>query len=141
MPAEIPTLAQVHEWAALAEKATDGPWEVFEGGNFVRLGVEGFIKDSDRRGYMGGPLSVAELEYAATEDHSHNHQTAMGNAEFMKASRTAIPALCATVERLVEALRDAHNRLYEDGPHSPWMDCDCPIAALLRELEGGKEKG
>ncbi len=118
-------------------KHTPGPWEIYEGGNFVRIGASGFIKDSDVRGYMGGPLSVAEVEHNATDNHDPNHKKAMANARLIAA------APCLLEAALGARLLAKHALRFPNGTHG--MDCyttciACSLDRAIDKAEGRKAR-
>lgn len=63
--------------------ATPRPWHIYEGGNFVRIGAEGYNEFIERKHYLGGPLAVAEAHYNATENYEADHDKAMANARLI----------------------------------------------------------
>lgn len=89
---------QLEEWRALAEKATEGPWRYrpneFDDWGYVRVS-------------NGWPVAIGRAGHGIN---GNVHRTAGtdpygDNSKFIAASRTAVPALIAEVERLREALR------------------------------------
>ena len=80
---------------ALAENATEGPWEVDRMGDLVSAPE----REKDR---YGGHIFIG----TATGDAS----SATEDAEFIAAARTAVPALLDMLER-AEAERDKYTRL------------------------------
>ena len=142
---KIPILAQVREWAALAEKATEGPWEAEFPTGVDTQWLDVVAPNGDEILSADPHMRVEIVHVDFTAIQRLETEKNMSNLRLVAASRTAIPALCATVERLVEALK-------------PLARLACPVnvndrstylkaedyeeaAALLRELEGGKEKG
>jgi hypothetical protein len=84
------TAEQRQEWARLAEAATPGEWEI------------------RNHGSAGSAIVTGEYERVFTVARTFEHE----NAAFIAASRTAVPALLADVDRLT-AERDAAYRLLE----------------------------
>jgi hypothetical protein len=84
------TAEQRQEWARLAEAATPGEWEI------------------RNHGSAGSAIVTGEYERVFTVARMFEHE----NAAFIAASRTAVPALLADVDRLT-AERDAAYRLLE----------------------------
>ncbi len=80
------TAEQIAEWKALAEKATEGPWTTGQAGNLRVYGPDG-------SGVYSGPICEAI------------RTTQRPDISFIAASRTAVPALIAEVEKLRQALR------------------------------------
>lgn len=81
---------------------TPGPWEVFEGGNFVRVVAQGYHERRVASGYLGGPFSVAEMNYCATENYEPDPQKALANANLI----AAVPDLLQALTQIRDALRD-----------------------------------
>jgi hypothetical protein len=106
------------------EKATARPWEIFEGGNFVKIGAQGYVEWTERKHYLGGPLSVAEMEYNATESYRSNHAKALANAKLIVTAVNERDALLAEVGRLREALAKAaipYEAILMDGESRRWI--------------------
>lgn len=82
----------------IKSKATPLPWHIYEGGNFVRIGAEGYDEYVQKNSYLGGPLHVAEVNFHATEGHDADPAKALANAEIM-----VLATRCHTA--LVDALR------------------------------------
>lgn len=55
-------------------------------------------------------------------------------ADFIAHAPTDVPALCATIEALAEALRREHELMVEDSPPNP----DCETCKLLAAYDGAK---
>ncbi len=72
---------------------TPGPWEILEGGNFIRVGARGYSDWTDRHGYLGGPLAIADVEYRASNDYSDTPELARANAQLIAASPDMLEAL------------------------------------------------
>lgn len=79
---------------------TPGPWEVFEGGNFVKIVAKGYHerRKSTESGYVGGPLSVGEAQYYATENYDQDHEKALANARLMAAAPDLLQTLKAILD-------------------------------------------
>ncbi len=96
---------------------TPGPWEVFEGGNFVRIGAAGYVEWSNAHHYCGGPLSVAEAEYNATENYDSDHEKAMANGRLIAAA----PELYGALESIMKGFDDGvFVRSVEHDAASDW---------------------
>lgn len=84
---------QLREWKALADKATPGPWGSAGGYLTVRNPNGGSftmsIWHTDEMGQEHRSAAFQAVPFARAND-----------AAFIAASRTAVPALCAEVERL-----------------------------------------
>lgn len=57
-----------------------GPLHVYRGGNFVRIGAEGYDEYVEKESYLGGPLCIAEVR-ADREDYSYDGDLALARAE------------------------------------------------------------
>lgn len=88
--------SKLEEWKKLADSATPGPWEVYNGG--WHLGIE------------AADGSIASVEHCDAFD-------GKPSAAFIAASREAVPALIEEVERLRETLDDIA-RLNFAGPNT-----------------------
>jgi len=84
---------------------TPGPWEIVEGGNFVKVGAKGFQHWIEKHHYLGGPLSVADVQRNATDDYKENHALAMANAKLIAAA----PDLADALEKI------ANLEIYKNG--------------------------
>lgn len=113
MTAEIITQAQLGEWRKLAEKATEGEWKVEPPDpSKKRRKPSRFIECVLTEGTFAGLKAVIAQ---AVNPHDR---------DFIAASRTAVPALVAEVERLRSALRKIDARRYGDRrtvtPDTAW---------------------
>jgi hypothetical protein len=90
------TAEQRQEWARLAEAATTAPWTVEAGEYSGKDWLIGIVAV-----HLGG--SMDGQSYAVTTDHVHASELdgdARTDAAFIAASRAAVPALLADVDRL-----------------------------------------
>jgi len=81
----MPSYAQMQEWLALAEAATEGPWETDSGGCCVWT--------SD------GRSDVAHVAIDGADG-------TRADAAFIAAARTAVPELIGMLERAAELIDD-----------------------------------
>lgn len=90
------TPEQLEEWKRLAYEASIGPW-IVEAGNYS--GNDWLIGSI----YLGTGNDMKNYSVHITTDHVHASQVGGGAAEdaaFIAASREAVPALIAEVDRL-----------------------------------------
>lgn len=90
---------QLAEWNALADAATEGPWEALpHHSSTTRC-------NGIRQGGFPGPESDEyDLEGFVVETDSGEYAPDMATARFIAAARTAVPALVEEVGRLRDAL-------------------------------------
>lgn len=118
------TAEQLEEWRKLASWATDrGEWRVMHG-----------AKGRHFVGYTGADGHDILVAQALLRNER-------ANAAFIAASRTAVPALVAEVERLREALRKLKDRLEDDDATyfvvQDWPEFTGACAALPEEPADG----
>lgn len=83
------------------------PWHVYEGGNFVNVATEGYEDYVNKHHYLGGPFSVASMEYNATPSYKSDHKKAMANAHLIVECVNQHATLIEQRERLVKLLTRA----------------------------------
>ena len=97
------TTKQLDEWEALAKAATDGPWEVYD---VSEVDVEG--ADSENPDNVSaiarGIQTAAGIGLNKGEDYELFDEA---DADFISASREAVPALIAEVRRMLPVVEAA----------------------------------
>lgn len=127
MNSKFATLSEIRAWAALAEKATPGPWEESPQHTNDKGFVVQVIHSQTTKGRVGeiyGGTMLSEPK---------------ANALLMGVSREAIPHMAATVERLQEAGRELR-LAFISGDADREGEALAQMESLLDQLDG-KEKG
>lgn len=100
----------------------DGPWEVFEGGNFVNVGVQGKYRTYvETEGYLGGQFQIADI-----------HRGDLGNVNHALAVRRA--RLIAAAPELYEALELFEKHM--QGAQFPTLETHTKMIAALAKARG-----
>lgn len=66
-----------------APKHTPTPWQVYEGGNFVKIGSDGYDAYVEKESYLAGPFCVGETNCHQSKDHDFTMELALANATFI----------------------------------------------------------
>ncbi len=99
-------------------KPSPGPWHVYEGGNFVTVGMEGYNQYVAHKGYLAGPYCIAHVEHHQSHDHTPTHEQAMANGKLLAAAPTMQEALRRVLRDPFEPdkwRRDVENALKSAG--------------------------
>lgn len=126
------TQAQLDEWRALAEKATPGPWTTERPAGEVH----GFA-----RGVLIAATAPSKRNRVYADPPGGSYPAA--DQDLIAASRTAVPALVAEVERLRTLLRRALPSVEQDAQmmdamdrHAPLPEADMPaVTAAANDLD------
>lgn len=91
---------------------TPEPWHVYEGGNFVKIGAEGYDEYIEQEHYLGGPLCVADVEddFHKREKLTEDHAKAMINGARIVTCVNALAGIsdpATAIAKAVGALKEA----------------------------------
>jgi hypothetical protein len=103
------TAEQLAEWKRLAEKATEGGWFIVRYGD----GDSYVIHSDDERRVFFPPSPIG---FSATAGSLGDSAQIKADMKFVAASRTAVPALIAEVERLRDLVYRLSDALTDEGP-------------------------
>ncbi len=76
------------------------PWFSYVGGNFIKIGTEGYNEHVDREHYLAGPFCVGKMECNATTDHKYDMPKAIANTEVLLISVNTYPGLLDALSRI-----------------------------------------
>ena len=92
------------------EAATEGPWEILVGGNFIRVGGPGYRQWTEGH-HLGGKLLVGDIR-TSKDDNSCDLDQSEANGNFIAHARTDVPLLLSALDaarKETEELRSSLN--------------------------------
>lgn len=84
----------------MADRSTPRPWHAYVGGNFVKIGCEGYDEYVEKEHYLAGPFCVARMECNAKDDHSYDMLKAIDNAEVLLIAVNGHPVLLDALTKI-----------------------------------------
>ncbi len=108
-------------------RPTPTPWVVREGGNYVYIGAEGYGDYVRRTSYLAGPLGVAEMNHAQSENHAATHDQAVVNARLIVEAVNHYAALRQALTEVLAVFRDVSSLT---GKREVWESARALLATL-----------
>jgi hypothetical protein len=84
----------------VADRSTPRPWHAYVGGNFVKVGCEGYDEYVEKEHYLAGPFCVLSMECNAKADYSYDMLKAVDNVEVLLTAVNAYPALLDALSKI-----------------------------------------
>lgn len=105
------TKEQREHWARLEQAATPGEWGIEEGSSFVMVHSLGDLQDCGDYGVLPSWICNCGRCYGGDVSLERVMERVKGNAAFIAAARTAVPALLADVAELEAEVARINARL------------------------------